>query len=159
MASNSNSPEPIGKTVSTILSKTRSSWSGAQPPDWYANSVNSKLPDECRAKCELCRGRGSHSGLAVYTCLGCKDGYEPCPLHTCPQCGGSGLCCPKCRGMRFLRAHEFDVNRGTVVQVIRCDCCEGNNVSAQKELQLISRYMLRWRTNHDRYAPKAAGDE
>ena len=54
--------------------------------------------------------------------------------------------------MRFVRAHEFDVHRGTCVEVIRCPvCCEGNNVNREREELAIERYMARWRTEHDRF--------
>ena len=149
--------EPLNTSFTTLKKMKPSSHANELAPRWYAESINSKLPHDCRAKCDLCFGYGSHAGIALYTCQGCQTGYEPCPLHTCLQCGGTGLVCPQCRGMRFVRAHEWDAHRSTSVEVIRCPkCCEGNNVNVELELRVIERYMARWRADHDRFKLRIA---
>lgn len=123
-----------------------------KPPTWYAESITAKLPDDCRAKCERCFGYGTDAGLAINLCAGCQTGPGPCPTHTCRQCDGSGLVCPQCRGMRFVRTHEWDQHSPFSDALDRCvKCTEGNNVSHKLEKQVIERYMARWRMEHDRF--------
>lgn len=109
--------------------------------------------------CDECHGRGSNAGVEIEVCRECLDGYEPCKLHKCRQCDGSGAVCPLCRGMRFVRERAWDARYGGgYIRVSnkvgepddRCPkCMEGNNVNRRMETQAINKYLLRWRSEYD----------
>lgn len=122
------------------------------------------LPRECRVKCLTCNGRGALPDPALERCelhdrsdqtcphhdwcLACHNGEFPCAAHKCLECDGSGMVCPQCMGMRFVRlrgwspsVHWSDSNRCES----RCDaCCEGNDINAFKERWAIDLYLTRW---------------
>ena len=129
------------------------------PPQWYMTSPNSVLADDCRAKCGNCRGHGSHAGAELEVCPNCQanDAFGPCPLHRCKACAGSGLVCPACRGMRFVRVAPWDARRGMNVEIERCaKCCEGNQVNPALERRTITRYMTRWLAQFPTDTPEAS---
>lgn len=105
-------------------------------PRWWTHCMGQRLPANSRAMCSECHGHGSWNAFAVEFCKDCHQGDEPCAIHQCRACSGSGAVCPVCRGMRFCR----DGHGG----IIRCEaCCEGNNVSAPLEYRAIIRYLHR----------------
>lgn len=56
-------------------------------------------------------------------------------------CGGTGLVCPVCRGVRFTR-RNVPVGHPDFGKALRCtSCCEGNNVHPEHETRAIQAYL------------------
>lgn len=117
-------------------------------PRWYRDNEWVTLPDDCRVKCEQCRGHGCPSYFELMTCFACLHGEMACPSHACPQCHGSGRVCPTCRGMRFIRGAVYKLTSAAhdnVRELQRCpDCCEGNNINPENERKAVERYLVKW---------------
>ena len=116
----------------------------------FVRALPASLPDDCRARCERCRGRGSYSDIeTLIACQDCHSNGMACKLHVCRMCGGSGLVCPACRGVRLVRSREWDTNtpRGEV-EIERCPRCwdaTNNRVDPMREKRVIDRYLVRYR--------------
>ena len=131
-----------------------SSRSSSEPlaPSWYRNAQGAQLPDDCRVKCEVCHGHGASSYYEMLACSSCTRGPHniPCPIHSCRACIGSGMVCPTCRGMRFVRSSFFKMTASahdSTREITRCPvCCEGNNVNIDRERDAIQKYLLKYRT-------------
>ena len=69
-------------------------------------------------------------------CLTCRGvgGY-------CEMCGGGGVVCPTCRGMRWLRTGRVE---GMAYAIERCDRC----VNDDEETEAIHRYLSNWFQHH-----------
>src|SRR5689334_6257712 len=65
--------------------------------------------------CPLCRGDGLQ-----------YVGREGTPA-ACPTCAGQGLCCPACRGRRWLRAPRPPLGPGGIA---RCPACRSPTAEA-----------------------------
>lgn len=117
-------------------------------PRWYRDNEWVTLPDDCRVKCEQCRGHGCPSYFEMMQCFACLHGEMACPSHACPQCHGSGRVCPTCRGMRFIRGPVYKLTSAahdSVRELQRCpDCCEGNNINPEHERKSVERYLVKW---------------
>lgn len=120
----------------------------------------SRLPSDDRAVCMACLGTGAY-GFAgdISDCGICADlqrqrrGY--CGAHKCRQCDGKGVVCPICRGMRFLRVPR--ASNGN--DIMRCECCEGNNVNPLTEMRLIERHIRKIELSRQPGLTEPAGEE
>lgn len=133
---------------------------------WRQNATALSLQLDSRVLCQSCGGSAVrapwHEIAGCFAChdsqdgpceahqemgrrLGCKtcqDGPRPCPRHACAICGGSGLVCPTCRGMRFLRLEWPDRHDG--FPYLACPkCIADGQVSTLKEHRLIQQYLAR----------------
>jgi hypothetical protein len=68
------------------------------------------------------------------TCRGAASQY-------CEMCGGQGVVCPTCRGMRWLRTGHIT---GIVYAIERCDRCR----DPEQELDAIDHYLAQWFKHH-----------
>ena len=57
------------------------------------------------------------------------------------MCHGSGLVCPRCRGMRFLRSGPM---QDYMTQIERCTRC----MDPDEELRAIGDYLNHWFAHH-----------
>lgn len=114
--------------------------SDAPRPKWLRRGDGFLLPADHRCKCPDCGGRGTHAWDGLLSQCGfCTQMEGPCITHKCRRCDGSGMVCPRCRGMRFLR-----VPAPVGAELVRCDsCCEGNQVNIALERRTILRYLNR----------------
>ena len=151
--------QPIGqRTVQQVeknlRQRTKSRWqkdeTSKEPsqPKWRREALGLKLSDDSRVKCPECMGAGSPSGPETRYCSNCQDHDDieapgPCPMHKCRICGGSGMVCPTCRGMRFVRMPLFVGNRVDPKEDRCPTCTEGNNWNPQKEEKAITRYTMK----------------
>ena len=73
-------------------------------------------------------------------CMDCQ-GVGHSRAGVCSRCNGKGCVCPKCRGMRFVRARQRG-RQPWEAEVIRCPtCCEGNNVNELAEVRAVQAYI------------------
>lgn len=95
-------------------------------------------------RCAICGGKGVNAAWEIIVaCMACRNGFRACPMHACQNCDGSGLVCPRCCGMRFLRI-GWPNKSPDGKSHIRCpECTEGNNVNQVKERAAIQRYLAR----------------
>jgi hypothetical protein len=144
MSNNNNEPPKRLDPMMFRPENTNGSWpnlpnnlSPAAPPEprSYRTPIAANLPDDSRVLCIECFGKGTTRPEA-HLCLECRtQGF--CPLHRCRICQGSGVVCPRCRGMRFVRMPKqfgSDAQRCTL-------CCEGNQVNQDKERRAIMDFL------------------
>lgn len=84
---------------------------------YFPRPVSASPNEDDRTRCLACRGCGCHA------------------------CNATGLVCPICRGMRFLR-RDLPVGHPDFGKIARCDgCCEGNQINPDREAQTIRAYL------------------
>lgn len=110
-------PLPLDVVLLQQLKAMKSTGPGWPPS---LNKLSRMLSEEARVRCSQCRGTTSNG--------------------SCPMCHGTGLVCPRCRGMRFVRT-GMD---GWVTQIERCTLC----LDAKDEYAAISKYLNNWFKHH-----------